>query len=96
MNEFGTVKVQLREKHYYLSLVGFWPRVRARALRARLFELIATPKRGAARPPLPAHCSFAAYFLTLKNTENLSNLGRPCRVSEVFRKNKKGVFYHPS
>jgi hypothetical protein len=30
------------------ELVGFWPRVRT-----RLFELIATPKRGAARPPSP-------------------------------------------
>ncbi len=54
----------------------FWPRVRARALRAPVFISSLPHQTGRCAPP-PAHRSFAAYNSTLKNKINLSNLGRP-------------------
>jgi hypothetical protein len=46
----------------------FWPRVRARALRAPVFLSSLPPPNGALRAPLPARRSFAASYLTPKNT----------------------------
>ncbi len=54
---------------------GFWPRVRARALRAPVFLGSLPCQRGRCAPP-PAHRSFAASYSTPKNIYNLSNLGR--------------------
>jgi hypothetical protein len=55
---------------------GFWPRVRARALHAPVFFSSLPHITGRCAPP-PAHRSFAAYYLTPKIKQNLSNLGRP-------------------
>jgi hypothetical protein len=44
--------------------------VRARALRARLFELIATPKRDAARPPRPSQLR-CLFFDPQKNIKSI-------------------------
>ncbi len=60
--------------------------MRARALRAPVFLSSLPPPNGALRvspPPIPAHRSFAASYLTTKNTQNLSILGRP----------RQGLFY---
>jgi hypothetical protein len=51
----------------YSLTSGFWPRVRARALRAPVF-LGSLPRQMG---------SFAASYSTPKNIYNLSNLGRP-------------------
>ena len=55
---------------------GFWPRVRARALRAPVF-FNSLPSQTGRCAPLAAHRSFAASYSALKNIYNLSNLGRP-------------------
>ena len=57
-----------------LMTSGFWPRVRARALRAPVFWGHCQAKRGAARPPV--HRSFAASYSYPKNKNNLPNSGR--------------------
>jgi hypothetical protein len=44
---------------------GFWPRVRARALRAPVFFRLINMQNGALRVP-PAHRSFAASYLQPK------------------------------
>jgi hypothetical protein len=49
-------KVRKENKDYYFITSGFWPRVRARALRAPVFLGSLKPQMGAARPPR----SFAA------------------------------------
>jgi hypothetical protein len=69
-------------QHTFFKLVsifetsGFWPRMRARALRAPVFLSSLPPQTGRCAPP-PAHRSFAASYSTPKNIYNLSNLGRP-------------------
>jgi hypothetical protein len=62
--------------YIYILTSGFWPRVRARALRAPVFLSSLPRKQGAARPP-PAQRSFAASHSTPKIILKLSNLGRP-------------------
>ncbi len=56
----GVYTVQFEQ---YWVTSGFWPRVRARALRAPVF-LSSFPKRGAARPP---HPSIAASLLLIRS-----------------------------
>jgi hypothetical protein len=56
---------------------GFWPRVRARALRAPVFLGSLTRQTGRCAPTPNAQHSFAASYSTPKNIYNLSNLGRP-------------------
>jgi hypothetical protein len=51
--------------------------VRARALRTPVFFSSLPHQAGRCAPPPPAHRSFAAYYSTPKNKQNLSNLGRP-------------------
>jgi hypothetical protein len=43
--------------HDYTCTSGFWPRIRARALRAPVFLGSLHGKRGAARPPSQLRCS---------------------------------------
>jgi hypothetical protein len=50
-------------------------------------------KRGAARPPLPAHRSFAVSYFTPKNILNLSNLGHPRQGSFSFHRNTEAMKY---
>ncbi len=64
---------------------GFWPRVRARALRAPVFLSSLPPPNGALRAPLPACRNFAASYLTPKNTENLCPPSRPSQLRYSFR-----------
>jgi hypothetical protein len=52
------------------------PRLRARALRAPVFFSSLPRQTGRCAPPL-ADLSFAAYYSTPKNKQNLSNWGRP-------------------
>jgi hypothetical protein len=59
----------------YIKTSEFWPRVRARALRAPVFLSSLTHKTGRCAPP-PLHRSFAASYSTPKNIYNLSDLGR--------------------
>jgi hypothetical protein len=49
----------------------------ARALRAPVFFSSLPHQTARCAPPPPAHRSFPAYYLTRKNKQNLSNLGRP-------------------
>jgi hypothetical protein len=60
---------------HYVPTSGFWPSVRARALRASVFFSSLPHITGRCAPP--AHCSFGASYSTPKNIYNLSNLGRP-------------------
>ncbi len=53
---------------------GFWPRVRARALRAPVFLGTLPGQTGRCAPP--AHRSFAASYSYPKNKNNLPNSGR--------------------
>jgi len=53
------------ERLYLTS--GFWPRVRARALRAPVFLGSLTRQTGTLRAPPAAHRSFAASYSFLKN-----------------------------
>jgi hypothetical protein len=55
---------------YYLLTSGFWPRVRARALRVPVFFLIATPNRALRAPP-----PIAASLLII----------RPPKISKIYR-----------
>jgi hypothetical protein len=59
----------------YLYTSGFWPRVRARALRAPVFLGHMPRQTGRCAPP--AHCSFAASYSYPKNKNNLPNSCRP-------------------
>ncbi len=56
----------------YLTTSGFWPRVRARALRAPVF-LSSFPKRGAAPPPRPSQlrCFLFDLQIYVKSTKYL-------------------------
>jgi hypothetical protein len=56
---------------------GFWPRVRARALRSPVFLGSLPRQTGRYAPLISAHRSFAASYLTPKNLFYLLNLGRP-------------------
>jgi hypothetical protein len=60
---------------YVLFTSGFWPRVRARTLRAPVFFSSLPHQTGRCAPPV--HRSFPAYYSTPKNEQNLSNLCRP-------------------
>ncbi len=60
----------------YIVTSGFWPRVRAHALRAPVFLGSLPHQTGRCASP-PAHRSFAASYSALKNIYNLSNLGHP-------------------
>jgi hypothetical protein len=71
---------------------GFWPRVRARALRAPVFLGSLTRQKGRCAPPPPVHSSFAAshsskikttYFLKQNASLQASgpNPGRQGRIS---------------
>ncbi len=72
---------------------GFWPRVRARALRAPVFLGSLPCQTGRCAPPLPAHCSFAVSYFTPKNILNLSNLGSPCQGPFSFHRNTEAMKY---
>ena len=60
----------------YVNTSGFLPRLRARALRAPVFFSSLPRQTGRCAPPL-ADLSFAAYYSTPKDKQNLSNWGRP-------------------
>jgi hypothetical protein len=68
----------LVQGHYQITS-GFWPRVRARALRAPVFLTSLTRQTGRCAPR-PAHRSSGTSYSTPKNIYNLSNLGRPRQV----------------
>jgi hypothetical protein len=68
---------------------GFWPRVRARALRAPVF-FNSLPSQTGRCVPLAAHRSFAASYSALKNIYNLSNLGRPTSRAFFFPLDHRG------
>ncbi len=72
-----------------LMTSGFWPRVRACALRAPVF-LGSLPRQTGRCAPPPAHRSFAAYYSTPKNKQNLSNLGRPHTGPFFFPRDHRG------
>jgi hypothetical protein len=67
---------RIKTKANILLTSGFWPPVRARALRAPVF-FNSLPSQTGRCAPLAAHRSFAASYSALKNIYNLSNLGRP-------------------
>jgi hypothetical protein len=69
----------------YIITSGFWPRVRARALRAPVF--LGSLSRQT------AHGSFAASYSTPKNIYNLSNLGRPRKGLFSFLWTKEAMKY---
>jgi hypothetical protein len=67
-------------------------RARPCAARTRLFGLL--PRQTArCAPPLPAHRSFAASYLTPKNILNLSNLGPPRQGPFSFHRNTEAMKY---
>jgi hypothetical protein len=75
-----------------LNTSGFWPRVRARELRAQVF-LGSLPRQSGRCAPPPAHRSFAASYSTPKNIYNLSNLGRPRPGLLSFQWTTEAVIY---
>jgi hypothetical protein len=79
---------------------GFWPRVRARALRATVLLGSLPRQTGRYAPLIYAHRSFAASYLTPKILLNLSNLGRPRQGLFSFHRNTEAMKYevhlHPA
>ncbi len=77
----------------YLITSGFWPRVRARALRAPVFLGSLTRKKGRCAPP--GHRSFAAFYSYSKNKNNLPNSGRP-RFFQLYHESREYTEYQAS
>ncbi len=67
-SKFLMMTFTCRSPSYLLYTSGFWPRVRARALRAPVFLGSLTRQKGAARPPRPSQLRCFSFF---KNKNNL-------------------------
>ncbi len=68
----------------------FWPRVRARALRAPVFLSSLPRQTGRCAPPLPAHRSFAVSYLTPKKYIKFIQLGPPTSRTFFFPPYRRG------
>ncbi len=62
--EYDRTKDRQRTLGKYMIDSGFWPRVRARALRAPVFLRLMLPQTGRCAPP-PAHRIAVSYFSSL-------------------------------
>jgi hypothetical protein len=64
---------------HYTNTSGFWPRVRARALRAPVFLISLPPQTGAARPPLHPWQLRCFLFIPQKQNDSLQAQIRAAR-----------------